>query len=125
MRADEWARALPDGMNTRVGADGCALTPAQTQQLALARMVLKNPHTLVLDEATSLLTPTSAGRLERSMAGALRGRTVVAIAHRLQSACEADRVVVMGDGQVLEVGSHADLIQQGGPYSRLWDAWAT
>ena len=91
----EWAEALPDGLETVVGAGGHPLTPAQAQQVALARLVLADPHTLVLDEATSLLDPRAARHLERSLASVLQGRTVVAIAHRLHTAHDADRVAVV------------------------------
>ena len=83
--ADGWARALADGLDTEVGSGATALTPAQAQQVALARLVLADPHTLVLDEATSLLDPRAARHLERSLARVLEGRTVVAIAHRLHT----------------------------------------
>ena len=85
-------------LNTVVGAGGHPLTPAQAQQVALARLVLADPHTLVLDEATSLLDPRAARHLERSLASVLEGRTVVAIAHRLHTAHDADRVAVVEDG---------------------------
>ncbi|MGV9568719.1 ABC transporter ATP-binding protein, partial [Streptomyces nigra] len=87
--ADTWARALDEGLDTEVGSGGFALTPAQAQQIALARLVLADPHTLVLDEATSLLDPRAARHLERSLARVLDGRTVVAIAHRLHTAHDA------------------------------------
>ncbi|GAA3368501.1 hypothetical protein GCM10020367_07090 [Streptomyces sannanensis] len=83
--ADDWARALPDGLDTETGSGGLTLTPAQAQQIALARLVLADPHTLVLDEATSLLDPRAARHLEHSLARVLDGRTVVAIAHRLHT----------------------------------------
>ena len=81
--AREWAPELPDGLDTVVGSGGHPLTEPQAQQLALARLVLADPHTLVLDEATSLLDPRAARHLERSLAAVVEGRTVVAIAHRL------------------------------------------
>ena len=105
-----WAAALPDGLDTVVGSGGHALTEAQAQQLALARLVLADPHTLVLDEATSLLDPRAARHLERSLAAVVDGRTVVAIAHRLHTAHDADRVAVVEDGVVSELGSHDELI---------------
>jgi ABC-type multidrug transport system fused ATPase/permease subunit len=121
--ADGWVAALPDGLETRVGAGALALSPAQAQQLALARLVLADPHTLVLDEATSLLDPRAARHLERSRAAVLRGRTVVAIAHRLHTAHDADRVAVVSDGRITELGSHAALVAAGGEYAALWDSW--
>jgi len=119
----EWVRALPQGRNTVVGAGGYPLTPAQAQQLALARLVLADPHTLVLDEATSLLDPRAARHLERSLASVLEGRTVVAIAHRLHTAHDADRVAVIEDGLLEEIGTHDDLVARGGSYAALWDSW--
>ena len=119
----EWAEALPDGRQTIVGAGGHPLTPAQAQQVALARLVLADPHTLVLDEATSLLDPRAARHLERSLASVLEGRTVIAIAHRLHTAHDADRVAVVEDGLLGEIGTHDELVARGGSYAALWDSW--
>ena len=121
--AREWAQALPDGLDTRVGSGQLALTPAQAQQLALARLVLADPHTLVLDEATSLIDPRAARHMERSLAAVLEGRTVIAIAHRLYTAHDADRVAVVEDGQITELGSHDDLVARQGSYAALWNSW--
>ncbi|GAA2075738.1 ABC transporter ATP-binding protein [Actinomadura alba] len=111
------------GLDAEVGAGGLALSPAQAQQLALARLVLADPHTLVLDEATSLLDPRAARNLERSLGAVLDGRTVVAIAHRLQTAHDADRVAVVEDGRITELGSHDELVAAGGSYAALWTSW--
>ena len=119
----EWVDALPDGLDTVVGSGGRALTAAQAQQIALARLVLADPHTLVLDEATSLIDPRAARHLERSLAAVLEGRTVIAIAHRLFSAHDADRVAVVEDGLISEIGSHDELVAAGGSYAALWDSW--
>ncbi|MEU4693288.1 ABC transporter ATP-binding protein [Actinoplanes sp. NPDC023714] len=118
-----WADSLPDGLATAVGAGGLPLTPAQAQQVALARLVLADPHTLVLDEATALLDPRAARDLERSLAAVVRGRTVVAIAHRLFSAHDADRVAVVEDGLITELGSHDELLAADGSYAALWRSW--
>jgi ABC-type multidrug transport system fused ATPase/permease subunit len=118
-----WVDALPDGLDTEVGGDGMQLSVSQAQQLALARIVLVDPHTLVLDEATSLLDPRSARHLERSLAAVVEGRTVVAIAHRLHTAHDADRVAVVEDGRISEMGSHDELLAAGGSYAALWSAW--
>jgi ABC-type multidrug transport system fused ATPase/permease subunit len=118
-----WVDDLPAGLDTDVGGNGYSLTVAQAQQLALARIVLVDPHTLVLDEATSLLDPRSARHLERSLAAVVEGRTVVAIAHRLHTAHDADRVAVVEDGRVSELGSHDELLAVGGSYAALWSAW--
>jgi ABC-type multidrug transport system fused ATPase/permease subunit len=119
----EWVRALPDGLDTQVGSGGLALAPAQAQQVALARLVLADPHTLVLDEATSLLDPRAARNLESSLRAVLDGRTVIAIAHRLQTAHDADRVAVVEDGVISEIGSHHELVRAGGSYASLWRSW--
>ena len=119
----EWVGLLPSGLDTLVGSGGRALTAAQAQQIALARLVLADPHTLVLDEATSLIDPRAARHLERSLAAVLHGRTVIAIAHRLFSAHDADRVAVVEDGVISEFGSHDELVSTGGSYAALWDSW--
>ncbi|MER6261758.1 ABC transporter ATP-binding protein [Streptomyces sp900105245] len=121
--ADDWVRALPDGLGTRLGAGGCRTDGSQAQQLALARVVLADPHTLILDEATALLDPATARHTERALAAVLRGRTVIAIAHRLHTAHDADRVAVMENGLLTELGTHEDLVTANGPYAALWHTW--
>ena len=119
----DWVDRLPEGLATEVGSGALALSPAQAQQLALARLVLLDPHTLVLDEATSLLDPRAARHLERSLSNVLTGRTVVAIAHRLHTAHDADRVAVVEGGRIVELGSHDELVAAGGEYASLWASW--
>jgi ABC-type multidrug transport system fused ATPase/permease subunit len=121
--ASDWAAALPDQLDTQVGTGGHKLSPAQAQQLALARLVLADPHTLVLDEATSLIDPRAARHLEASLGAVLDGRTVIAIAHRLTTAHDAQQVVVVEDGVISESGSHKELVAAGGPYAALWKSW--
>ncbi|MGQ5655861.1 ABC transporter ATP-binding protein, partial [Streptomyces sp. EKR5.2] len=134
--ADGWVRDLPEGLDTALepgghspgsGADGpggsLATDGSQAQQLALARVVLADPHTLILDEATALLDPSTARHTERALAAVLEGRTVIAVAHRLHTAHDADRVAVMEDGRLAELGSHDDLVAADGAYAALWRSW--
>ncbi|QDQ15242.1 ABC transporter ATP-binding protein [Streptomyces spectabilis] len=121
--AQTWARDLDQGLDTEVGSGGLGLTPAQAQQIALARLVLADPHTLVLDEATSLLDPRAARHLERSLSRVLEGRTVVAIAHRLHTAHDADVIAVVESGRISELGSHDELVRAQGAYAALWKSW--
>ena len=108
-----------------IGSGNQSLTPAQAQQIALARLIIADPHTLVLDEATSLIDPRTARTLEGSMNALLDGRTVVAIAHRLHTAHDADRIAVVIDGGIAELGCHDELVAQDGEYAALWRAWTS
>lgn len=123
VNALEWVEALPEGLDTELGTTGYPITPAQAQQLALARLVLSDPHTLILDEATALLDPRAARHLERSMSAVLEGRTVIAIAHRLHTAHDADRVCVIIEGAIAELGTHDELVALNGEYASLWRSW--
>ncbi|GAB3236935.1 ABC transporter ATP-binding protein [Glycomyces halotolerans] len=118
-----WAADLPEGLDTMLGEEHLELDLAEAQQLALARVILADPEVVILDEATAGIDPGSAGNVEASLAAALRGRTVIAIAHQLQAAEAADRIAVVRDGRVAEEGSHAELLAAGGAYAGLWWAW--
>ena len=122
----DWVAGCPSGLDTMVGSGQQPLTPAQAQQIALARLIIADPHTLVLDEATSLIDPRTARTLEGSMNALLSGRTVVAIAHRLHTAHDADRIAVVIDGRIAELGSHDELVErEDGEYAALWRAWTS
>ncbi|MEU6450310.1 ABC transporter ATP-binding protein [Streptomyces sp. NPDC046979] len=121
--AEPWVRELPGGLDTELGAKGHRTDGSQAQQLALARVVLADPHTLILDEATALLDPTTARHTEQALAAVLKGRTVIAIAHRLHTAHDADRVAVMEGGLLTELGTHDELVTAGGAYAALWGSW--
>jgi ATP-binding cassette subfamily C protein len=114
---------LPDGLDTRIGSAGSILAPGVAQQIAIARLVLTDPHTLVLDEATSLLNPGAARHLERSLARLLQGRTVIAISHRLHTANDATVIAVVEDGRITEFGDHDELLAASGAYAALWRSW--
>ncbi|QKG18698.1 ABC transporter ATP-binding protein [Actinomadura verrucosospora] len=120
----EWARALPDGLDTVVGEGGHRIGGAQAQQLALARLILADPAVAVLDEATAEAGSSGARELEQATDRAVAGRTALVVAHRLTQAASADRVVVMEDGRVVESGTHDELRVAGGRYAALWRAWS-
>lgn len=122
--ADGWVAALPEGIRTAVGELGHRLTPEQSAQVALARAALADPAVLILDEATAESGSRGAALLERAADAVLRGRTGLVVAHRLQQARAADRILVMVDGRITEAGRHADLLAAGGGYARLWAAYA-
>lgn len=121
--AQAWVALLPEGLATPVGAGGRTLTPVEAQQVALARLVLRDPDVAVLDEATAEAGSRGARELERSMQQVLAGRTALLVAHRLTTAAAADRVVVLESGRVVEQGPPAELAAGDGPYARLWRAW--
>jgi ATP-binding cassette, subfamily C, bacterial len=118
-----WVRATAGGLDTAVGGSGLRIDGAQAQQLAMARVVLADPHTLILDEATALLDPRTARHTERALATVLAGRTVIAIAHWLHTAQDADRVAVMEDGRIVELGTHDEPVSAARAYAALWKSW--
>ena len=119
-----WADALPDGLETVVGDGGHELTVVQSQQLALARLVLADPPVVILDEATAEAGSAGARVLETAADAALRGRTSLVVAHRLTQAAGADVVVLLDAGRIVEQGTHDELVAAGGRYAELWSAWS-
>ncbi len=117
--ADEFILAMPQGYDTVIGERGTKLSGGQRQRLAIARALLKNAPLLILDEATSQLDTESESLVQVALSNLMRGRTVIVIAHRLSTIRKADRIVVLDSGRVTEIGSHDELVGQGGIYQRL------
>ena len=123
--AAAWVRALPDGLDTVVGAGGHPLTAAQEQHLALSRLALRNPPAVVLDEATAEANSAGARELERAADRLISGRTAIVVAHRLTQARACDMIAVMADGRLVELGDHDQLVAHDGIYARLWRTWTS
>ena len=121
--ATDWIDALDDGLATTVGERGEALSAGERQLIALIRAGLADPDVLILDEATSSVDALTEVRVARALDRLASGRTTIAIAHRLSTAARADRVLVLGDGVLVEDGPHDDLLARDGAYRRLHDAW--
>ena len=116
----DFIMALPDGYETTVGERGLKLSGGEKQRVGIARTLLKNPPILLLDEATSALDSGTEHEIQDALAKAAEGRTVITIAHRLSTIADADRIVVLADGQIAEQGSHAELLEMSGRYAGLW-----
>ena len=117
--AHEFIRALPEGYHSHLGERGVRLSGGQRQRISIARAMLKNPPLLLLDEATSALDAESERMVQAALEAAMRGRTTLVIAHRLATVLRADRIVVMEAGQIVDTGTHAELVARGGLYARL------
>jgi subfamily B ATP-binding cassette protein MsbA len=120
--ADEFINRLPDGMETIIGENGLKLSGGQRQRLAIARAVLRDPPILILDEATSSLDSESERIIQNALRNLLKNRTTIVIAHRLSTIQHADRIVVLQDGMIKEVGTHSQLIQHNHIYKNLYHA---
>ncbi len=121
----DWVESLPDGIHTPVGERGESLSVGERQLVAVARAYLADPDLLVLDEATSAVDPATDVRLQRALDSLTRGRTTLAIAHRLSTAEAADEVIVVDDGRIVQRGLHAELVSRPGVYAGLHASWTT
>lgn len=119
--ADEFIKLLPQGYSTLVGERGIKLSGGQRQRIAIARAILKNSPILILDEATSALDSDSEEKISKSMKTLMKGKTVIAIAHRLSTLKEMDRIVVMENGKIIEEGTPEELLDRGGQFAKLWN----
>ncbi|MBP6709145.1 MAG: ATP-binding cassette domain-containing protein, partial [Candidatus Accumulibacter sp.] len=122
--AHEFILRLPHGYDSLVGERGQALSGGERQRISIARALLIDPKILILDEATSSVDTTTEKEIQKALDNLVRGRTTIAIAHRLSTLREANRLVVLDRGSVVEVGSHADLMAREGHYYRLYQAQA-
>jgi subfamily B ATP-binding cassette protein MsbA len=116
----DFVKSLPDGYNTVIGERGARLSGGQRQRISIARALLKNSPILILDEATSSLDTESEHLVQKALENLVRGKTTLTIAHRISTVKDADRIVVISQGRIVESGQHEDLIKLGGEYSRLY-----
>ena len=118
--ADEFIKQLPDGYDSKVGERGVLLSGGERQRIAIARAILKNAPILILDEATSALDSQSENYIQKSLKKLMKGKTVIAIAHRLSTLKEMDSLVVMNKGKIVEQGSHDELLARKGAYYKFY-----
>ncbi|MGB1310798.1 MAG: ATP-binding cassette domain-containing protein, partial [Leucothrix sp.] len=118
---DAFIESLPDAWDTKVGERGLKLSGGEKQRVAIARAILKRPEILVFDEATSSLDSTTEQAIQRTLKQISAKTTTLVVAHRLSTVVDADEILVMGHGKIIERGSHAELVQKDGEYRRMWE----
>jgi len=119
----DWLKDLPDGLDTDVGERGARLSMGQRQLVALTRVLLQDPAILILDEATASVDPFTEAQIQEGLELVMQHRTSLVIAHRLSTVRRADRIIVLSQGEIIEQGSHAGLLEQGGHYAELYNAY--
>ena len=119
---DEFVQSLPNGLDTEIGERGVTLSGGQKQRLAIARAIIRNAPLVILDEATSALDNRSEKVVQKALDELMKGRTTLVIAHRLSTVRDADVIMVINDGQIVEKGSHDELLQQNGAYAMLYNS---
>ncbi|MCJ7736684.1 MAG: ATP-binding cassette domain-containing protein, partial [Anaerolineae bacterium] len=119
----DWLADLPDGLDSDVGERGASLSMGQRQMVALARVILKDPAIFILDEATASIDPFTEMQIQEGLEAIMRGRTAIVIAHRLSTVRNADRIIVMELGKIIEEGTHDSLMARGGLYAELYNTY--
>jgi ABC-type multidrug transport system fused ATPase/permease subunit len=119
----DWLADLPAGLDTDVGERGASLSMGQRQLVALARVLLKDPAIFILDEATASVDPFTETQIQEGLETIMRDRTAIVIAHRLSTVKNADRIIVVEQGRIIEEGMHDDLMTQGGHYAELYNTY--
>ena len=118
---EEFARKLPEGWNTIIGENGCSLSGGERQRISIARAFLKNAPIILLDEATASLDPENELHIQEAINELVKSKTVIVIAHRLNTIVHADNIVVLDNGQLSEQGTHGQLLANNGLYKHMWD----
>ena len=117
---EEFVKQLPEQMETMIGERGIRLSMGEKQRITIARVLLKNPRVVILDEATSSVDTATERKIQEALDNVMHNRTVLVIAHRLSTVRKADQIVVLKKGQIVEKGTHGSLIQSGGQYHHFW-----